>query len=121
MTRPNIIYIVADDLGFADLSCYGSRASVHGPVSPRLDALAAGGLRMTQGYSNAPVCSPTRSALMTMRYQYRVRGGMEGPISSKSKGSTTLGLPPGITLRAPLRAQEQTTMEPRNAAGLAGL
>ncbi len=104
MTRPNIIYIVADDLGFADLGCYGGRASIHGPVSPRLDALAAGGLRMTQGYSNAPVCSPTRFALMTMRYQYRVRGGMEEPISSKSKGSTTLGLPPSIpTLPSLLR------------------
>jgi len=104
MIRPNIIYIVADDLGFADLGCYGGRASIHGPVSPRLDALAAGGLRMTQGYSNAPVCSPTRFALMTMRYQYRVRGGMEEPISSKSKGSTTLGLPPSIpTLPSLLR------------------
>jgi arylsulfatase A-like enzyme len=104
MTRPNIIYIVADDLGFADLGCYGGRASIHGLVSPRLDALAAGGLRMTQGYSNAPVCSPTRFALMTMRYQYRVRGGMEEPISSKSKGSTTLGLPPSIpTLPSLLR------------------
>ena len=104
MNRPNIIYIVADDLGFADLGCYGGRDSVHGPVSPQLDALAAGGLRMTQGYANAPVCSPTRFALMTMRYQYRVRGGMEEPINSKSKGSTTLGLPPSIpTLPSLLR------------------
>ena len=96
MNRPNIIFIVADDLGFADLGCYGARETVWGPVSPNIDSLAARGLRMTQGYSNSPVCSPTRFALMTMRYQYRVRGGMEEPINSKSKGSTTLGLPPEI-------------------------
>ncbi|NML47405.1 sulfatase-like hydrolase/transferase [Ramlibacter sp. G-1-2-2] len=104
MKKPNLIYIVADDLGFADLGCYGGREAAFGPVSPNIDALAAGGLRMTQGYSNSPVCSPTRFALMTMRYQYRVRGGMEEPINSKSKGSTTLGLPPKIpTLPSLLR------------------
>jgi arylsulfatase A-like enzyme len=104
MKRPNILYIVADDLGFADLGCYGGRDSVHGPVSPQLDALAANGLRLTEGYANSPVCSPTRFALMTMRYQYRIRGGMEEPISSKSKGSATLGLPPSIpTLPSLLR------------------
>jgi arylsulfatase A-like enzyme len=90
MSRPNIIFIVADDLGFADLGCYGGRA----PVSPVLDALAANGCRFTEGYSNSPVCSPTRFALMTARYQYRLRGAAEEPINSKSRGSTTLGLPP---------------------------
>ncbi|MFM8610893.1 MAG: sulfatase [Burkholderiaceae bacterium] len=92
--RPNIIFIVADDLGFADLGCYGGRDASFGKVSPVLDALAAAGLKFTQGYSNSPVCSPTRFALMTARYQYRLRGAAEEPISSKSKGSTTLGLPP---------------------------
>jgi arylsulfatase A-like enzyme len=89
-TRPNIVFIVADDLGYADLGCYGARA----PVSPALDAMAAGGLRFTQGYANSPVCSPTRFALMTARYQYRLRGAAEEPINSRSRGSTTLGLPP---------------------------
>ena len=93
-TRPNIVFIVADDLGFADLGCYGGRDAVFGPVSPVLDGLAAQGLRFTQGYSNSPVCSPTRFALMTARYQYRLRGAAEEPINSKSRGSTTLGLPP---------------------------
>ncbi|HSV54425.1 MAG TPA: sulfatase-like hydrolase/transferase [Burkholderiaceae bacterium] len=88
--RPNIIFIVADDLGFADLGCYGGRV----PVSPVLDGLAANGCRFTQGYANSPVCSPTRFALMTARYQYRLRGAAEEPINSKSRGSTTLGLPP---------------------------
>ena len=93
-SRPNIIFIVADDLGFADLGCYGGREAEFGPVSPVLDQLAAGGLKFTQGYSNSPVCSPTRFALMTARWQYRLRGAAEEPINSKSKGSTTLGLPP---------------------------
>jgi len=90
MRRPNIVFIVADDLGFADLGCYGGRV----PVSPVLDRLAAEGIRFTQGYANSPVCSPTRFALMTGRYQYRLRGAAEEPINSKSRGSTTLGLPP---------------------------
>jgi len=92
--RPNIVFIVADDLGYADLGCYGGRPAAFGPVSPTLDRLAAGGLRLTQGYANSPVCSPTRFALMTARYQYRLRGAGEEPINSRSRGSTTLGLPP---------------------------
>jgi arylsulfatase A-like enzyme len=63
-------------------------------VSPVLDSLAANGLRFTQGYANSPVCSPTRFALMTARYQYRLRGAAEEPINSRSRRSTTLGLPP---------------------------
>ena len=94
MKQPNIIFIVADDLGYADLGCYGGRDAVFGPVSPVLDGLAAKGLKFTQGYANSPVCSPTRFALMTARYQYRLRGAAEEPINSKSRGSATLGLPP---------------------------
>lgn len=83
-TRPNIVFIVADDLGYADLGCYGGRDASFGPVSPVLDGLAARGLKLTQGYSNSPVCSPTRFALMTGRYQYRLRGAAEEPINSKA-------------------------------------
>ena len=92
MRRPNIVFIVADDLGFADLGCYGGRV----PVSPVLDRMAAEGICFRQGYANSPVCSPTRFALMTGRYQYRLRGAAEEPISSKSRGSTTLGLPASV-------------------------
>jgi len=92
--RPNIIFIVADDLGYADLGCYGGRDAGFGAVSPVLDSLAAAGMKFTQGYANSPVCSPTRFALMTARYQYRLRGAAEEPINSRSKGSKTLGLPP---------------------------
>ena len=85
--RPNIIFIVADDLGFADLGCYGGRDAGFGKVSPNLDALAGQGIRFTQGYSNSPVCSPTRFALMTARYQYRLRGA--AVISAKRVGEQT--------------------------------
>jgi arylsulfatase A-like enzyme len=104
MNRPNIIYIVSDDLGYADLGCYGGREAQFGPVSPQIDRLAAGGVKFTQGYANSPVCSPTRFAIMTMRYQYRLRGALEEPISSRSKGDTRLGLPVEIpTLPSLLR------------------
>jgi arylsulfatase A-like enzyme len=86
----NFVFILADDLGYADLGCYGGR----GPVSPNLDRLAARGLRFTQGYANSPVCSPTRFALMTGRYQYRLRGAAEEPMSGRARGNPELGLPP---------------------------
>jgi arylsulfatase A-like enzyme len=91
MSRPpNFIFIMADDLGYADLGCYGARAQ----VTPSLDRMAAEGLRFTDGYANAPVCSPTRFALMTGRYQYRLRGAAEEPISGNARGKADFGLPP---------------------------
>ncbi|MBI3373950.1 MAG: sulfatase-like hydrolase/transferase [Betaproteobacteria bacterium] len=88
--RPNFVFILADDLGYADLGCYGGRT----PCSPELDRMAAEGLRFTDGYANSPVCSPTRFALMTGRWQYRLRGGSDEPIASRNRGNTVLGLPP---------------------------
>ncbi len=92
--RPNLIYIVADDLGYADLGCYGGRDAAFGPVSPVIDSLAAAGLKFTQGYANSPVCSPTRFGIMTGRYQYRLRGAAEEPLNSVNRDSKVLGLPP---------------------------
>ncbi len=92
--RPDIVFIMADDLGYADLGCYGGRQASFGAVSPHIDALAAQGMRFTRGCANSPVCSPTRFALMTGRWQYRLRGAAEEPINSRSRGSSTLGLPP---------------------------
>lgn len=86
---PNIVIIFADDLGYGDLGCYGS------PVirSPHLDRMAAEGQRFTDFYSAAPVCTPSRAALLTGRHA--VRSGMTRVIGPESKG----GLPPGeITL-----------------------
>jgi len=88
--RPNFIFILADDLGYADLGCYGGRT----PVSPNLDRMAQQGLRFTQGYSNSPVCSPTRFALMTGRWQYRLRAAAEEPLSAAKARASGLGLPP---------------------------
>jgi arylsulfatase A-like enzyme len=100
----NIIWMVADDLGYADLGCYGGRDASFGAVSPRLDQLASEGLRFTQGYSNSPVCSPTRFALMTGRYQYRLRAAAEEPINSKAVGNPILGLSPSHPTIASLLA-----------------
>ena len=68
----NFIFILADDLGYADLGCYGGRA----PTSPNIDRRAAEGMRCTRGYANSAVCSPTRFALATGRWQYRLRGAV---------------------------------------------
>lgn len=80
--QPNIIFIMADDLGYADLSCYGRRDF----QTPNLDRLASEGIKFTSSYSNSPVCSPTRMALMTGRYQYRLPGGLEEPLGLRDLG-----------------------------------
>lgn len=85
--RPNFVFILADDLGWADLSVYGQTDY----QTPHLDALAAQGVRFNQAYSNSAVCSATRFALMTGRYQYRLRGGLEEPLVRKAN---VHGLPP---------------------------
>jgi len=84
---PNFVFILADDLGYADLHCYGG--GTH--CSPNLDRLAGEGLRFTNGYANSSVCSPSRLAIATGRYQHRLRGGFDEPIAT---GSPALGLPP---------------------------
>jgi arylsulfatase A-like enzyme len=88
--KPSFVFILADDLGYADLGCYGGRS----PCSPNLDRMAGQGMRFTDGYANSPVCSPTRFALATGRWQYRLRGGADEPIASRARGSEVLGLPP---------------------------
>lgn len=75
-SQPNILFILADDLGFADLGCFG-RDDI---ATPALDALAASGAMMRRSYSNSSVCSPTRLALMTGQYQYRWDAGLDEPL-----------------------------------------
>jgi arylsulfatase A-like enzyme len=84
-TRPNIVFVMADDLGYADVSCYG-RPDLS---TPNIDALAAGGVRFLQAYANSAVCSATRTALITGRYQYRLPIGLEEPLILRD-----VGLPP---------------------------
>jgi hypothetical protein len=87
-TKPNIVFILADDLGYADVSCYGQRDY----TTPNIDRLAAEGLKFTQAYSNSPDCSATRTALITGRYQARLPIGLEEPLLPTSpKG---IGLAP---------------------------
>lgn len=86
-TQPNMLFILADDLGWADLSVYGQTEY----ETPHLDRLAAQGVRFTQAYANSAVCSATRFALATGRYQYRLPGGLEEPLPGAKHH---LGLPP---------------------------
>lgn len=67
-SRPNVIFILADDLGYSELGCYGNTFN----ETPNLDKLAAQGVRFTNAYASAPVCSPYRAALMTGQYPARV-------------------------------------------------
>lgn len=98
-----MLCIVADDLGWADLSVYGQTEY----ETPHLDRLAAQGVRFTQAYANSAVCSATRFALMTGRYQYRLPGGLEEPLTSAGQ---RLGLPPEHpTLPSLLKAVDYTT------------
>ena len=85
---PNIVFIMADDLGYADVGCYG-RPEL---ATPNIDRIAARGVRLTQGYANSAVCSATRLALITGRYQYRLPLGLEEPLA----GKTDVGLRPCI-------------------------
>ena len=87
--RPNILFIVADDLGYGELGCYGGKEI----PTPHLDALAAGGARFTSGYVTAPFCAASRAALLTGRYQTRF--GFEfNPIGAKN-AAPGIGLPVG--------------------------
>lgn len=76
VAKPNVILIMADDLGYGDLSCYGSRYN----RTPILDKLAAGGVRLTDYHSGNTVCTPSRMALLTGSYPPRVgwKGGVLG-------------------------------------------
>ena len=82
---PNIVFIMADDMGYADLSCYGRPDF----STPNIDNVAAKGVRFLQAYANSAVCSATRTALITGRYQYRLPIGLEEPLAGRD-----VGLPP---------------------------
>lgn len=80
-TQPNIVFLLADDLGYGDLGCYGA-TDIRTPV---IDRLARSGVRFTNFYSNGPECSPTRAGFLTGRYQQRV-GGLECAIGNGNVG-----------------------------------
>jgi arylsulfatase A-like enzyme len=86
--NPNILFILADDLGYADVSCHGRRDF----TTPNINRIAAEGVRFTQAYANSAVCTASRVALITGRYQYRLAVGLEEPLSTRTP--RTVGLPP---------------------------
>lgn len=78
--KPNIIVIMADDLGYGDVGCYGSKAI----PTPHIDALASDGLRFTSGYCSTSTCTPTRFAFLTGMYAFRQQGTGIAPPNATS-------------------------------------
>ena len=101
--RPNIVVIVADDLGYGELGCQGHKDI----PTPHIDSIAKNGVRFTSGYVSCPVCSPTRAGLMTGRYQQRF--GHEFNLGPMDNASDTFGLV----------REEKTLAERLKAAGYA--
>ncbi|MFC4992560.1 sulfatase [Rubritalea tangerina] len=100
--KPNIVLIMADDLGYGGIGCYGAKQT----HTPNLDALAATGVRCTDFHSNGAVCSPTRAALFTGRYQQRC--GITGVVTAKNHRDTGLALDE-VTFAEELKKQGYTT------------
>ncbi|HOJ74593.1 MAG TPA: sulfatase [Phycisphaerae bacterium] len=98
--RPNVIVIVADDMGYADLGCQGAKDV----RTPHIDSLAANGVRFTDGYVSCPVCSPTRAGLITGRYQQRFGHELNPP-------------PPGQASKEGLPLTEKTMADYFKQAG----
>ena len=107
--KPNIIFILADDLGYGDLGCYGQKLI----KTPYLDGLARAGIRFTNFYAASPVCAPSRASLMTGMHQGH----------AYVRGNTTLKPVPGqsgsAAMRLPLRPQDVTVAEVLKAGGYA--
>ncbi|MDF1859811.1 MAG: sulfatase [Verrucomicrobiales bacterium] len=100
---PNIVLIVADDLGYGDLACYGS--TVH--ETPHLDGLAATGMRFTDFHSGGAMCSPTRASILTGCYPQRFGSQFDGALSA---GNPDSGLPLGVvTVAEMLRGRGYAT------------
>lgn len=101
-SRPNIVFILADDLGYGDLSCYNAQSKIS---TPNADALAARGIRFTAAHTPSAVCTPTRYGLLTGRYAWRSRlesgvlDGFDPPLIEKNR----------LTVAAMLRQQGYAT------------
>ena len=99
---PNIIYILADDLGYGDVHCLNARCKI---ATPRLDQLAAGGMIFTDAHSSSSVCTPSRYSILTGRYNWRsqrhegVLGGFGAPLIARDR----------LTVPALLKQQGYTT------------
>lgn len=115
--RPNVVFFLADDLGWSDLACYGSRFH----ETPHIDGLAASGARFTQAYAACPVCSPTRASIMTGKYPVRLRVtdyiSPTGGNQPENWNRNTKLLPSSYSDRMPLR--ETTLAEAFREGGYA--
>lgn len=99
--KPNVVLILADDMGYGDLGCYGHPTI----VTPNLDRMAADGMKLTQFYVGASVCTPSRAALLTGRYP--IRSGLTRVVIPKSPG----GLPASeVTMAEVMRDAGYATM-----------
>ena len=101
--KPNVIVILADDLGYGDLGVQGGRDV----ATPRIDRLAAEGVRLTDFYANHPVCSPSRAGLLAGRYQHRF--GFENNPGLAQRTSPEFGLSAAPILPERLKAQGYAT------------
>ncbi|MCP4453311.1 MAG: sulfatase-like hydrolase/transferase, partial [Planctomycetes bacterium] len=100
--RPNILFILADDLGYGDVACYNSEAKA---PTPHLDALAAQGMRFTDAHSPSTVCTPTRYSLLTGRMAFRTgKGGVFTGV-----GGPCMIKPERLTLASMLKEQGYVT------------
>ncbi|MDO7713621.1 MAG: sulfatase-like hydrolase/transferase, partial [Pirellulales bacterium] len=86
----NILIIYADDLGFGDLQCYNPDSKI---PTPNLDALAASGMKFTDGHSSSGICSPSRYAILTGRYHWRKFHGIVGVFGDSAFSDERLTLP----------------------------
>jgi len=115
ITKPNIVFIMADDLGYGELGCYGQE-KIH---TPNIDALAEQGMKFTQFYSGAPVCAPARSVLLTGKHMGHtlVRGNNEwasrGDVWDYAKASAN----PELEGQWPLPAETVTFSKLLQTAG----
>ena len=114
---PNVVFFLADDLGWRDLGCYGSQFY----ETPNIDSLAASGARFTHAYAACPVCSPTRASILTGKYPVRMRVtdyiSPAGGNQPASWGRNTAMLPSPYDDRMPLG--ETTLAEALSDSGYA--
>jgi arylsulfatase A-like enzyme len=102
VTPPNIVMVVADDLGYGELGCYGGTEI----PTPNIDMIAGAGVRMTQGYSTSPMCAPSRAGIMTGKYQQRF--GFE--FNQPRDADPMMGMPTNeVTLAERLKPYGYTT------------
>lgn len=102
--KPNLVFLLADDMGYGDLGCYGSKDI----RTPHIDRLASEGVRFSDCYSNGPVCTPTRVGLMTGRYQQRFGKAFEWALVPVNNDRTGLS-PQDSVLASSLKAQGYRT------------